>query len=71
MDYEKLVDYIQFLPIDMQKQVADFVLEKVHEFDPDYTRLTPKEAAELEEIIKENDFTPASEIDWHALEKEQ
>lgn len=64
MNYEQLLDYIVALPIEKQLEVKSFIEEKVREWDPDFSRLTPAEEKELNEIKAENIYYASSEINW-------
>ena len=69
MDYDKLMDFIQALPPEKQQEIEKIIMKMVMEWDADYCKLTPKEEIEIDEIIAENEYIPASKIDWDALEK--
>ena len=59
---------IDMLPEDDQLLAEELIKKLVLAWDPNFTKLTKKEAEELEEA--ENDeFIPESEIDWDNLQK--
>lgn len=59
---------IDMLPEDDQLFAEELIKKLVLAWDPNFTKLTKKEAEELEEA--ENDeFIPESEIDWDNLQK--
>lgn len=55
------------LPEDDQIFAHEFVKKLVLAWDPDFTKVTPEEAALLEEA-EGGDFVPEEEIDWDNLE---
>ena len=65
MDIARLVD---MLPEDDQIFAHEFVKKLVLAWDPDFTKVTPEEAALLEEA-ESSGFIPEEEIDWDHLEK--
>lgn len=38
--------------------------EDIKKWDPDYVKLTPEEYKELKDIICENEYIPADQINW-------
>ena len=48
--------------------ILELVKRCVLAWDPDYTKLTPQEARELEEA-KNGEYISANDIDWDNLEK--
>jgi hypothetical protein len=51
----------------MQIRALEFIEKLVREWDPDFTKLTPAERKELEEIerdMKENGTISAEQIKW-------
>jgi hypothetical protein len=55
------------LPEDMQIRALEFIENLVREWDPDFTKVTPAERRELEEIerdMKENGTISAERIKW-------
>lgn len=67
---EQFMDFVDALPEDDRAMVYHLVKRLIVAWDPDFTRLTPQEAKELEEIKKENDYTPLEEIDWDSEDED-
>ena len=65
MDVARMVD---MLPQDDQKLAHELIKKLVLAWDPDFTKLTPEEAARLKEA-EEGEFIPEGEIDWDHLDK--
>lgn len=59
---------IDMLPESEQNFAEEFVRRLVLAWDPDYTKVTSAEAAQLKEA-EESGFISAEEIDWDNLEK--
>ena len=64
MNYEQLMDFIAALPMEKQIEIKEMVERMVAEWDPNFDKLTPAEAKELEKIMQEKDYVPESEINW-------
>ena len=59
---------VDLLPEDDQLFAEEFIKKLVLAWDPNFTKLTKKEAEELEEAEK-GEFIPECEIDWDNLKK--
>lgn len=59
---------VSILPESDQNMILELVKRCVLAWDPDYTKLTPQEARELEEA-KNGEYISANDIDWDNLEK--
>ena len=67
---EQFMDFVDALPEDDRAMVYHLVKRLIVAWDPDFTRLTPQEAKELEEIEKENDYIPLEEINWDSEDED-
>ena len=65
MDIAKMVD---MLPESDQAFAYEFVKKLVLAWDPDFTKVTPKEARQIQEA-EESGFIPEKDIDWDNLGK--
>ena len=65
MDIAKMVD---MLPESDQQLAHELVKKLVLAWDPDFTKTTPEEAAQIE-APEERGFIPQDEIDWDNLSK--
>lgn len=65
MDIERMVD---MLPEEEQVFAHEFVKRLVLAWDPDFTKVTPAEAARIKEA-EEGEFFSDAEIDWDNLAK--
>ena len=65
MNSAKMVD---MLPESEQLFAQEFIKKLVLAWDPDFTKVTPDEAASMDEAEKSG-FIPEEEIDWNHLEK--
>ena len=63
MDTAKMID---MLPADDQRFAYKFVKKLVRAWDPDFTRVTPDEAARIK-AAEESGFISEDEIDWDKL----
>lgn len=63
MDIAKMVD---MLPESDQEFALAFVKKLVLAWDPDFTRVTPEEAARIE-AAKAGEFVCDSDIDWDSI----
>ena len=65
---QEIVEMLEMLP-DVEKDLAVELLKRiVLAWDPEYIKLTKKEAEKLEEA-EEGDFIDSEEIDWSDLGK--
>ena len=69
---KEIAEMFEMLPIEEQEFAREVMRKLVRAWDPDFTKLTPKEAAELrlahEEIARGEVFWD-DEIDWNNLDK--
>ncbi len=66
---EKAMDVIRLmdmLPEDEQNFAYEFIKRLVRAWDPDFTKVTPEEARQLEAAEK-NGFIDEADIDWENL----
>lgn len=63
MDTAKLID---MLPESDQHFAYEFVKKLILAWDPDFTKVTPEEAAEIE-AAENSGFVDDSEIDWDTV----
>ena len=64
---EQVAQYVEMLPDDEQLFALEFVKRLVLEWDPDFTKVTPSEAAALEQARLEyerGEFVRHEDIDW-------
>ncbi|MEE5991841.1 MAG: hypothetical protein V3G42_01225 [Oscillospiraceae bacterium] len=64
---KEIVEMLEMLPEQEQNLAFEMIKRIVLAWDSDYTKLTKKEAQELEEA-KNSEFIDDSEIDWNHLE---
>ncbi|MDR1735874.1 MAG: hypothetical protein LBR85_03275 [Oscillospiraceae bacterium] len=57
---------MEMLPIEDQHFAHEFVRKLVLAWDPDFTRVTPTEAARIK-AAEESGFIPESEINWETI----
>ena len=67
MDIARMVD---MLPESNQQFAREFVKKLVLAWDPDFTKTTPEEAAQMREA-ETSGFIPEDEIDWDDLSQYQ
>ena len=65
---QKIVDMLEMLPEQEQDLAYELIKRIVLAWDPDYNKLTPSEARELE-MAKQGEYLDEAEIDWDHLEK--
>lgn len=66
---KKTADMIDMLPLAEQALAFEMMKRIVLAWDPDFTKATPKEAAEIrqaEEELARGEFVSEDEIDWDA-----
>ena len=63
-----ITEMLDMLPEAEQNLALELIKRIVLAWDPDYTKLTPKEAAELEEA-KKSGYVDSEDIDWDNLSK--
>ena len=64
---KEISDMIEMLPASEQQFTYDFVKRLVLAWDPDFTKLTPRESEELKSDMT-TETVPASEINWDSGE---
>jgi len=57
---------IDMLPVNDQRFAYEFVKKLVLAWDPDFTKVTPEEAAQLESA-EESGYVLDSDIDWDKI----
>ena len=65
---QEISQMVTILPESEQNMIYEMVKRFVLAWDPDYTKLTPQEAKELEEA-KYGEYISANDIDWNDLSK--
>ena len=65
---KEVADMLEMLPENEQNLAVELVKRIVLAWDADFTKLTPKEAEELEEA-RNGEFCDDDEIDWDNIEK--
>lgn len=65
---QEISQMVTILPESEQNMIYGMVKRFVLAWDPDYTKLTPQEAKELEEA-KNGEYISANDIDWNDLSK--
>ena len=65
---KEVADMLEMLPEQEQNLAVELVKRIVLAWDSDFTKLTPKEAEELEEA-RNGEFFDDDEIDWDNLQK--
>ena len=71
---EKAVGLLEILPENDQNFALEFIRKLVVAWDPDFTKLTPSEREELEEIdrdIAKNGTIPHESINWDQITGKQ
>ncbi len=69
IDSELIIDLLEALPEDKQKLAIEYIYSLVREWDPDFSKLTPREKKEIDEAreeIKKGEFVRFEDIDWDA-----
>ena len=59
---------LDMLPDEDQAFAYEFIKKLVKAWDPDFTKVTPEEAAELKKA-EESGFVDEADIDWDNLQK--
>ena len=67
---QQIAAMLDMLPEQERNLAFEMVKRIILAWDPDYTKLTPSEAAELKEA-ESSGYIDADEIDWNNLEKYQ
>lgn len=63
---QEIAKMLDMLPTEEQDFALEIMKRIILAWDPDYTKLTPKEAEELEQA-KQSGYVDADEIDWDDL----
>ncbi len=64
---EKIVTMLDMLPVDEQEFACEVLRKLIIAWDPDFTKLTPREAAELEqarEEFKHGETVDFDDVNW-------
>lgn len=64
---QKIIDMLEMLPESEQNLAIELIKRIILAWDPDFTKLTPKERKELDEATN-GEYIDADEIDWEHLE---
>jgi len=64
----QIAEMLEMLPEQEQTLACEMIKRIVLAWDPDFTKVTPKEAKQLEEAEKSG-FVSDDEIDWDNLSK--
>ncbi len=62
----KAVELLQILPEQDQEFAYEFIKKLVLAWDPDFTKVTPKERAEIL-AAEQSGYVDESEIDWDSI----
>ncbi|MBQ3299694.1 MAG: hypothetical protein IJG99_05340 [Ruminococcus sp.] len=60
----KIAEMVDMLPEQDQTLAYDIIKKLVLAWDPDFTKLTPQERAELEEAENDPEVVGMDDIDW-------
>ena len=63
----QIAQMIDMLPEQDQTLAFNLIKKLVLAWDPDFTKLTPQERKEIEEVERDPEFISADEIDWDNL----
>lgn len=61
---KQAIDLMEILPESEQNFALEFIKKLVLAWDPDFTKLTPLERAELEKALEETETVSHNEINW-------
>ena len=64
---KQIADMVEILPEQDQSLAYELVKKLVLAWDPDYTKLTPEKAREVDQAAREmaaGDYVPDSAVDW-------
>ena len=53
IDSELIIDLLEALPEDKQKLAIEYIYSLVREWDPDFSKLTPREKKKIDEAREE------------------
>ena len=62
---DNIIEIMNVLPIEDQELLYCMAKKLIKAWDPDFTKLTPLEANELNQIIEDDDFVSENDIDWN------
>ena len=62
---KEVVDLMELLPESEQNFALEFMRKLVLAWDPDYTKVTPRERMELQEALSEEERISHEDIDWN------
>ncbi len=65
---QEIARMVDMLPDEEQTLAFDLVKRLVLAWDPDFTKVTPEEAVQLQ-AAEDSGFVPEEEIDWDNLAK--
>lgn len=66
IDPNEIMEMIFSLPEEKRDKLVANIIRR---WDPDYIKLTPKEKHDLEEIMKNPEYTKTEDVDWDNLDK--
>lgn len=61
---KEVIDLMEILPESDQNFALEFIKKLVLAWDPDYTKLTPMEKANLEEALADSETISHEDINW-------
>ncbi|MBE1555472.1 hypothetical protein [Sporosarcina limicola] len=67
IDSELIIDLLEALPEDKQKLAIEYIYTLIREWDPDFTKLTPREQKRIDEAreeMKNGEYVRLEDIDW-------
>ncbi|MBQ9610403.1 MAG: hypothetical protein IJV15_13305 [Lachnospiraceae bacterium] len=61
---KEAINLMELLPENEQNFALEIIKKLVLAWDPDFTKLTPTEKAELEEALQDTETISHNDIDW-------
>lgn len=61
---QQAIELMEILPESEQNFALEFIKKLVLAWDPDFTKLTPSEAAGIEEALADPETIPHDSINW-------
>lgn len=61
---KQVIDLMEILPESEQNFALEFIKKLVLAWDPDFTKLTPREQVELEKALEDKETISHDEINW-------
>lgn len=61
---KQVIDLMEILPESEQNFALEFIKKLVIAWDPDFTKLTPFEQAELEKALQDTETVSHNDINW-------